>query len=44
MGPLAQCFIIVYNERKPLMRETLTVALAFKDYLSALFKINEIRK
>jgi len=27
----------IYNDRTLLMRETLTVALAFKDYLSALF-------
>jgi len=33
----------IYNDRTLLMRETLTVALAFKDYLSGFFNI-EISK
>jgi len=33
----AECFTAICSDRKLLMRETLTAALAFKDYLSALF-------
>jgi hypothetical protein len=35
---ITKCSATIYNERTLLMRETLTVALAFKDYLSARFR------
>jgi len=35
---ITKCSATIYYDRALLMRETLTVALAFKDYLSGLFR------